>query len=70
MPGWLSQLSIQLLISAQVMHDLTVCEFEPHVGLVLSAAQSLLGIVSLSLCLSPARIRSHVHSLSLSKINI
>ena len=27
-------------------HDLTVCEFEPHVGLCADSTQSLLGILS------------------------
>ena len=33
-------------------HDLTVCEFEPHVGLCTDNVQSLLGILSLSFSLS------------------
>ena len=31
-PGWLIQLSVQLLISAQVIHDLMVHEIESRVG--------------------------------------
>ena len=32
MPGWLSWLNVQLLISSSG-HDLTVCGIEPHVGM-------------------------------------
>ena len=45
-PGWLSWLSIHLLILAQVM--ISVCGIEPHMGL---CAQNLLGIFSPSLSL-------------------
>ena len=31
--GRLSWLSVQLLVSPQVLHDPTVCEIEPRVGL-------------------------------------
>ena len=41
-PAWFSHLSIRLLIFS-LGHDLTVCETEPHVGLLV---QSLLGILS------------------------
>ena len=49
-------------------HDLTVCEFKPHVGLRADSSEpgACFGFcVSLSLCFSPA----HALSLSLSKIN-
>ena len=55
-PGWLSQLSLQLLFSFSSGHDLTVGEFQPASGSTLTA-WSLLGILSvpLRLCPSPAR---------------
>ena len=46
-PGWLSRLSKQLLISAQVM-NLTAPDFESPVSGSTLAVQSLLGILSLS----------------------
>ena len=54
-PGWLSWLNIQLLISAQVMISLFVGS-NPMLSSVLTA-QGLLGILSLSLSLhtSPAK---------------
>ena len=55
--------SVKRPISAQVMHDLTVCGFQPHVGLWLTA-QSLKPAsdsVCLSLCPLPLSL-----SLSLS----
>ena len=57
-PGWLSWLSVRLLISAQVVTS-RFGSSTPASGSVL-AAWSLFGILSPSLCLSPAR----VHSLS------
>ena len=60
-PGWLSQLSVQLLISAQVM-ILCFVRSSPASGSAMSA-QSLLGIHSLSLSLCP--YPTHMHSLSL-----
>ena len=47
--GWLSQLNVRLLISAQVMIS-TVCGFEPHAGFCTGSAV-FLGF-SLSPCLS------------------
>ena len=50
-------------------HDLTVCEFEPRVGLCADSSEpgARFGFcVSVSLCPSPA----HALSLSVSKINI
>ena len=46
--GWLSWLSIQLLVSAQVM--ISFCEFKPHIGLTV---WSLLGILPPSLSAPP-----------------
>ena len=48
-PGWLSQLSIQLLVSAQVMIS-WLRGIKPHIRRPVLAVQSLLGI--LSPCLS------------------
>ena len=64
-PGWLSQLSIQLLTSVQVVISWFV-SLSPTSGSALTA-QSLLGILSLSLSAPPLLARSL--SLSLSKIN-
>ena len=60
-PGWLSQLSILLLISAHVMHDLMVYEFEPHVELCTDSAEPTWDCLSLLLSLPL------LHSLSLSQ---
>ena len=49
-PGWLGQLSIQLLVSAQVMVSLTVVRSGPASGSVL-IARGLPGILSPSLSL-------------------
>ena len=49
-------------------HDLTVCEFEPHIGLCADSLEpgTCFGFcASLSLCPSPA----HALSLSVSKVN-
>ena len=62
--GWLSRLSIQLLISAQVM-ILQFMGSSPTLGSALTA-ENLLGILSLSA--TPPCIHMHVRSLSL-KIN-
>ena len=51
-PGCLSRLSVRLFISAQVMISWFVSS-SPAPGSVLTV-QSLLGILSLFLCLSPA----------------
>ena len=61
-PGWLSRLSTQLLVLAQVMISLLV-RSSPRSGSMLTA-QSLLGILSLRLSAPPPGV--HVHSLSLS----
>ena len=37
-PGWLSQLSVQLLVSSQVMIS-QFCEFKPRVGLCADSAE-------------------------------
>ena len=50
-PGWLSWLSVQLLISAQVMISRFVSS-SPTLGSVLTV-QSLLGILALPFCPSP-----------------
>ena len=47
--GWLSWLSLQLLISAQVMIS-QVHEFEPHVGLCADSVQPAWDSLSFSLC--------------------
>ena len=63
-PGWLSRLSVRLLVSARV-NDLTVCEFEPHIrihaGSVVPAWDSLFPGLS-----APPLL---IVSVSLSKIN-
>ena len=62
--GWLSRWAANLGSG----HDLTVCGFEPRVGLCAGSSEpgSCFGFcVCLSLCLSPA----HALSLSVSKIN-
>ena len=63
-PGWRSQLSIQLLISAQVMVSWLMGS-SPALGSVLTV-QSLLGILSLSLC-PPSLAHMHILSLTLSR---
>ena len=63
MPGWLSRLSIQALISAQVM-ILWFVGLSPKSDSTLTA-QSLIEILSLSLYLCP--YPSHVPSLSQDK---
>ena len=60
-PGWLSRLSIWLLVSAQVM--IMVCEFEPCIGLCADSAELAWYSLSPSLPLCP----SPAHSLSLSQ---
>ena len=65
-PGWLSQLGIQLDFG--LGHDLTVCEFESHIGLCADGVRHLGFPLSLSpsfVTLSP----SPLLALSLSKIN-
>ena len=57
-PGWLSWLSIRLLVVAQVM--ISQFEFEPHIGLCADSVESAWD--SLSLSLNP----SHMLALSLS----
>ena len=47
-PGWLGQLSVQLVISAQVM--ISGCEIEPHIGLCTEHGICLRFSLSLSLC--------------------
>ena len=61
--------SAQGMISQFSGHDLTVCEFEPGVGLCADSSEpgTCFGFsVSLSLCPSA----THALSLSLSKINV
>ena len=67
MPGWFSQLGIQLLTSAQVMSSWLVCDFEAHIGLCALTVRNLLGILFLPLSLSLPN--SHAHAFSLSQIN-
>ena len=63
-PGWLSQLNIRLLISAQ---DLTVHEFKPHIGLYADGAEPAWdSLSSLSLC---PPLLAHTHTLSLKIVN-
>ena len=47
-------------------HDLTVHELEPHIRLCPNGTEPAWDSVLPSLCPSPARVRSHVHTLSLS----
>ena len=58
-PGWLSGLSVRFDFSSG--HDLTVHEFEPHIGLCADPAETAWESLSLSLSLLLAL------SLSLSK---
>ena len=58
-PGWLGRLSVRLLISAQVMTSWCT-GLRPASGSALTA-RSLLGILSPSLCTSPAHL--HMYSL-------
>ena len=51
-PGWLSRLSIQLLVSAEVM-SLRFREFEPLIGLCADSAESAWDALSPSLSVSP-----------------
>ena len=56
-PGWLSQLSVRLLVSAQV----TISQFpeiKPHVGLCAGSMESTWESVSFSVCLSPIQVVS------------
>ena len=46
-------------------HDLTVCEFEPHVGLCAHSSEPEKACFRISLCCSP----TYTLSVSLSKIN-
>ena len=58
-PGWLSRLSVRLLVFAQVMASQFV-SLSPALGSILTA-QSLLGILSLSLSLcTPPKINKHL----------
>ena len=59
LPGWLTWLSVQLLVSAQVMIS-QVSEFEPHVGLCAGSTEP--GWDSLPLSLR----RFPVHTVSVS----
>ena len=49
---WLSQLSVQLLINLSSGHDLTACEFEPHIRLCADSVESTWDSQSPSLSLS------------------
>ena len=65
-PGWLSWLGVRLRLG----HDLTICGFEPHVGLCADSSEPgacFRFCVCLSLCPSPARALSVC--LFLSKVN-
>ena len=68
-PGWLSWLTVQLWLS----HELTVHEFQPHVGLCVDSSEPgacFRFCVSPSLSAPPPFVLSLSLSLSLSKINI
>ena len=65
-PGWLSRLSLRLLVWAQVM--ISVCDFEPHIGLRTGSTEPAWD--SLSPTLSALPLLACTISLSLShKIN-
>ena len=66
-PGWLSWLSIRLLISAQVMISLFVRWHLPHIRLCAVNVEPAWDPVSLSLCPSPAYVCVHALALSLSQ---
>ena len=66
-PGWLSWLSIWLLVSFGSDHDLTVHGIEPHSGLCADSVEPTCD--SLSLCVCPSTAHKLSLSLSLSKIN-
>ena len=67
-PGWLSQLSIHLGFGSGC--GLTVREFKPCIGLGADSVGSVVSLslfLSLSLCSSPALVRSFSLSLSQNK---
>ena len=64
-PRWLSPLSVQLLISAQIIIS-QFASLSPVSGSALMV-RSLLGILSPSLCPSPTCIHARAHSLSQNK---
>ena len=64
-PGWLSQLGLRLLVSAQIMVS-RFREFEPHVVLHADGVEPAWDSLSPLLSLPPSPL---VLSLSLSKIN-
>lgn len=63
-PGWLSQLSVRLLISAQVRSQ--SCEIEPRVSFHNGHGEYLRFPLSLSLCPSPCTVHARTIALSLS----
>ena len=65
-PGWLSRLSVRLLVLAQVVISWFTSS-SPALASAL-AVQSLLGILSLSLCPSPASSLSLSHSQNVNKL--
>ena len=67
--AWVAQLVKHPTLGFSSGHDLTVREFQPHIGLH-DTAWSLLGILSipLFLCSSPARVCARSLALSLSQI--
>ena len=56
MPGWLSQLNIRLLISAQVMIS-QLHEFEPHIGPCTDHAEPAWDSLSLSVSLKRNKLK-------------
>ena len=54
-PGWLSRSRVRLVISAQVMHDLTARGFEARVGLCAHGVESAWDSLSLLLSLPLSR---------------
>ena len=65
-PGWLSRLSIRLLISAQVTRDLTVRDTEPRIGLCADIVEPARD--SFSLPLSAPPLLSQARALKINKI--
>ena len=59
-PGWLSQLGVQLLVSAQVVIS-WFREFEPHIGLCAGRSEPAWDSLSPSLSAPPPLMRSLSH---------